>query len=107
MKKAFFLLLFFTLPFYIIAQSAKVKSGFEITINLKNCKDTIAYLNYYEFGNKLTAATCKVIKNGKIIDTLNNFLGWKLIESTILRLSMVCNRLSSKQSLILSLILKF
>jgi len=67
MKKAFFLLLFFTLPFYIIAQSAKVKSGFEITINLKNCKDTIAYLNYYEFGNKLTAATCKVIKNGKII----------------------------------------
>jgi thiol-disulfide isomerase/thioredoxin len=34
---------------------------------LKNYKDTVAYLDYYEFGNKIRASTCHNVKNDKII----------------------------------------
>ena len=69
MKKVLFLIAIFCFSFISNAQSAKAKLGYEITINLKNCKDTVAYLTTRQFENKLTAATCHKIKNGKIVFT--------------------------------------
>jgi hypothetical protein len=43
------------------------KPGYEITINLKNCKDTLAYLTFYQFDKTLIKETCTPIKNGKIV----------------------------------------
>lgn len=61
MKKiVYFLLLFF--PLLGISQN-----GYEITINLKNSKDTLAYLTYYQFDKTLIKDTCTTIKNGKIV----------------------------------------
>jgi hypothetical protein len=45
----------------------KAQSGYEITINLKNCKDTIAFLTYYQMDKTMIKDTCTKIKNGKII----------------------------------------
>ena len=67
MKKALFLLFMFCLSFTLNAQSSKVAPNYEINIQLKNYKDTVAYLNYYEFGNKITAAICHGVKNDRII----------------------------------------
>ena len=67
MKKALFLLFMFCLSLTSNAQSSKAAPNYEISIQLKNYKDTVAYLNYYEFGNKITAATCHGVKNDKII----------------------------------------
>ncbi len=67
MKKVFFLFVLLFSSLSLIAQSSKINSQYEITIYLKNYKDTVAYLNYYEFGNKITAATCHGVKNDKII----------------------------------------
>jgi len=67
MKKAFSLILLLCFSFKIQAQSSKINSNYEIILHLKNFKDTVAYLNYYEFGNKITAATCYGVKNDKII----------------------------------------
>ena len=46
---------------------AVAQSGYEITINLKNCNDTLAYLTYYQFDKTLIKDTCTTIKNGKIV----------------------------------------
>ena len=46
---------------------AAAQSGYEITINLKNCNDTIAYLTYYQLDKTLIKDTCTTIKNGKIV----------------------------------------
>jgi len=46
---------------------ANAQSGYEITINLKNCKDTLAYLTFYQFDKTLIKDTCTSIKNGKIV----------------------------------------
>jgi len=44
-----------------------VKSqGFDIKINFKGCKDTLAYLVSYNFGQTGIVDTCKNIKNGQI-----------------------------------------
>ena len=67
MKKALFLLFMFCFSLTLNAQSSKVAPNYEISIQLKNYKDTVAYLNYYEVGNKITAATCNGVKNDKII----------------------------------------
>jgi thiol-disulfide isomerase/thioredoxin len=67
MKKVFFLFVLFHASLNSIAQSSKINSEYEITVNLKNYKDTVGYLYYYQFGNKITAATCHSIKNDKII----------------------------------------
>ncbi|WP_439554644.1 redoxin domain-containing protein [Flavobacterium macrobrachii] len=61
MKKIVYILLLF-FPFLGNAQN-----GYEITINLKNSKDTLAYLTYYQFDKTLIKDTCTTIKNGKII----------------------------------------
>ena len=67
MKKVLFLLFMFCFSLTLNAQSSKVAPNYEISIQLKNFKDTVAYLNYYDFGNKITAATCNGVKNDKII----------------------------------------
>ena len=53
--------------FYFIVNNAHAQSGYEITINLKNCKDTIAYLTYYQFDKTYIKDTCTTVKNGKIV----------------------------------------
>ncbi len=64
MKKLFLAALFCFSSFFAVAQS-----GYEITINLKNCPDTLAYLTYYQFDKTLIKDTCTTIKNGKIVFT--------------------------------------
>lgn len=56
-----------TIVFCLISIYASAQSGYEITINLKNCKDTLAYLTFYQFDKTLVKDTCTKIKNGKII----------------------------------------
>jgi hypothetical protein len=53
--------------FYISSFSAMAQSGYEITIDLKNCNDTLAYLTFYRFDKTLIKDTCTSIKNGRII----------------------------------------
>lgn len=47
--------------------SSFAQSGYEITIDLKNCNDTLAYLTFYRFDKTLIKDTCKTIKNGRIV----------------------------------------
>ena len=46
---------------------AKAQSGYEVTINLKNYSDSLAYLTFYQFDKTYIKDTCRTIKNGKII----------------------------------------
>jgi thiol-disulfide isomerase/thioredoxin len=62
MKKV---LLSFVLFFGLMATQAQ--SGHEIKINLKNCKDSIAYLAYYQFDKLYISDTCKKVVNGAIV----------------------------------------
>jgi thiol-disulfide isomerase/thioredoxin len=62
MKKLFLAVIFCFSSFFATAQS-----GYEITINLKNCPDTLAYLTYYQFDKTMIKDTCTKIKNGKIV----------------------------------------
>jgi hypothetical protein len=62
MKKLFLVILFSFSSFFSFAQS-----GYEITINLKNCPDSLVYLTYYQFDKTLIKDTCTTIKNGKIV----------------------------------------
>lgn len=49
--------------------STQAQSGYEITIDLKNCNDTLAYLTFYRFDKTLIKDTCTAIKNGRIVFT--------------------------------------
>lgn len=62
MKKLLLAAVFCFSSLFTVAQS-----GYEITINLKNCKDSLAYLTYYQFDKTLIKDTCTSIKNGKIV----------------------------------------
>jgi hypothetical protein len=62
MKKLVFLLV---VLFSI--NSAKAQNAYDIKINLKNCKDTLAYLTFYQFDKNMIVDTCTTIKNGKIV----------------------------------------
>jgi hypothetical protein len=62
MKKSIFTIFFSLFSIYASAQS-----GYDITINIKNYKDTIAYLTFYQFDKTYIKDTCVNIKNGKII----------------------------------------
>ena len=62
MKKLLFVFVFCCSSFCAFAQT-----GYDITINLKNCTDTLAYLTYYQFDKTLVKDTCTSIKNGKIV----------------------------------------
>ena len=52
---------------FVFAFATKAQNGYEIKINFKGCKDTMAYLMGYQFDQKYIADTCKKIKNGLII----------------------------------------
>lgn len=54
------------------------QSGYEITIHLKNCPDTLAYLTFYQFDKTMIKDTCTSIKDGKIV-----FTGKKKLEKGI------------------------
>ena len=62
MKKLLLVIVLCFSSFFAIAQS-----GYEITINLKNCNDTLVYLTYYQFDKTLIKDTCTSVKNGKIV----------------------------------------
>ena len=59
--------IFLTFVFCFSAIYAHSQSGYDITINLKNCNDTIAYLTFYQFDKTLIKDTCTTIKNGRIV----------------------------------------
>lgn len=59
--------LLFATVFCFSSLIAVAQSGYEITINLKNCNDTLAYLTFYQFDKTLIKDTCTTIKNGKIV----------------------------------------
>lgn len=62
MKKLIALIIFCCSSFYANAQA-----GYEITIDLKNCNDSLAYLTFYRFDKTLIKDTCTTIKNGRIV----------------------------------------
>jgi hypothetical protein len=62
MKKLIALIIFCCSSFYANAQT-----GYEITIDLKNCNDSLAYLTFYRFDKTLIKDTCTNIKNGRIV----------------------------------------
>ena len=43
------------------------QSGYKITVNMKNCTDSIAFLTYYQMDKTYIKDTCTKIKDGKII----------------------------------------
>lgn len=53
--------------FYCTSFLATAQTGYEITIDLKNCNDTLAYLTFYRFDKTLIKDTCTTIKNGRIV----------------------------------------
>lgn len=68
MKKLLLAVIFCCAPFLAKGQ------GYEITIHLKNCPDTLAYLTFYQFDKTLIKDTCTSIKDGKIVFTGKNKL---------------------------------
>jgi len=56
----------YALLFLLCAAVAQAQSGYHLKINLKNCKDTLVYLTFYQFDKTLIKDTCTHIKNGKI-----------------------------------------
>ncbi|MGC4039396.1 MAG: DUF4369 domain-containing protein [Flavobacterium sp.] len=72
MKKLLLVVFGFS-SFFAVAQT-----GYDITIHLKNCPDTLAYLTYYQFDKTLIKDTCTSIKDGKIV-----FTGKKKLEKGI------------------------
>ena len=63
MKKLLFSLALIT----SLLATAKAQSGYDIKINFKGCKDTMAFLVKYTFDQQYIADTCKKIKNGQIV----------------------------------------
>lgn len=58
--------------------SAISQTGHEIKIRLKNYKDTIAFLGYYQFDKLYIADTCKKVMNGNVV-----FKGKKNLEKGV------------------------
>ena len=56
-----------TIIFCISSLVASSQSGYEIKINLKNCKDSLVYLTYYQFDKTIIKDTCTALKDGKIV----------------------------------------
>jgi hypothetical protein len=56
-----------SLVIFFCFNSIKAQNAYDIKINLKHCKDTIAYLTFYQFDKNMIVDTCKTIKNGKIV----------------------------------------
>ena len=56
-----------SLLFLFFINTVKAQNAYDIKINLKNCKDTLAYLTFYQFDKNMIVDTCTQIKNGKIV----------------------------------------
>lgn len=69
---------FLAIVFCLSALNTSAQSGYDITIHLKNSKDTLAYLTFYQFDKTYIKDTCSQIKNGKIF-----FKGDKKLEKGI------------------------
>lgn len=63
MRKSLLALSIFLLSF----SAFKAQNGYEIKINFKNCKDTMAFLAFYQFDKSYIADTCKKIVKGNIV----------------------------------------
>jgi len=46
--------------------SINAQNSYDIKINLKHCKDTIAYLTFYQFDKNMIVDTCTNIKMVKL-----------------------------------------
>src|SRR6476620_5602947 len=57
----------FAFVFFCISMGAFAQSGYQISIDLKNCPDSLAYLTFYQFDKTMIKDTCTKIKNGKIV----------------------------------------
>ena len=55
-----------SLTIILCFNSIKAQNAYDIKINLKHCKDTIAYLTFYQFDKNMIVDTCTNVKNGKI-----------------------------------------
>ncbi|MGG7037120.1 MAG: thioredoxin-like domain-containing protein [Flavobacterium sp.] len=55
-----------SLVFCFSASFVMAQSGYNISIDIKNHKDTLAYLTFYQFDKTYIKDTCANIKNGKI-----------------------------------------
>lgn len=53
--------------FGILSITAFAQSGYEIKIKLKNYKDSLVYLTYYQFDKTLIQDTCTVSNNGTFV----------------------------------------
>ena len=58
--------IFLSLVFMFTINAVNAQNSYDIKINLKHCKDTIAYLTFYQFDKNMIVDTCANIKNGKI-----------------------------------------
>ncbi|MCF8322271.1 MAG: DUF5106 domain-containing protein [Flavobacterium sp.] len=58
--------LIFILFLGLFSICATAQSGYNITVNLKNCTDSIAYLTFYQFDKTYIKDSCVNIKNGRI-----------------------------------------
>ena len=56
-----------SLLFIFFIYSIKAQNAYDIKINLKNCKDTLAFLTFYQFDKNMIVDTCTQIKNGRIV----------------------------------------
>lgn len=57
----------FGLVFCLFFSYSHAQQGWEITIHLKNCKDSLAYLTFYQMDKTMVKDTCVSIKNDKIV----------------------------------------
>ena len=56
-----------SLLFLLFINTIKAQNAYDIKINLKNCKDTLAFLTFYQFDKNMIVDTCTQIKNGRIV----------------------------------------
>lgn len=63
MKKLFLIALIFN----FFTNTIHAQTGYELIFNLKNSKDSIAFLTYYQFDKTYIKDTCFVAKNGRFI----------------------------------------
>lgn len=62
MIKKIYILFLLSFGFAVNAQN-----GYDISVTIKNCPDTLAFLTFYQYDKTLIKDTCKTIKNGKIV----------------------------------------
>jgi len=58
----------------VLSSMSRMNAAYDIRINLKNCKDTIAYLVKYTWDQKYIVDTCKKVRNGQIVFSGKNDL---------------------------------